>query len=1047
MKKSLFSIVKTLAIILTAVGVIAGGYALYVWHLEISAGRIATDKDIAAGLVNAHGKEQLELPSPVRAKPIALSQTLRLAVGGLGLSDENENRQLGDLVTVGLTDTPGFALVERRALSAVLQELNLNWAGFVRAKDAVRAGKLLKVDWFLLGTEAKINDTNSIVTRVVDARTGVMMDAGVFPAEKPLTEVASDLAAFLRASRQSAAQPKPRVFLAVGAFEDLSINNRQVDFPKQLQGYLTAAYRGSGVTLLEREYVETLLQEVHLDMAGLTEESWSNAPPVMQSAFWLVDGQYQSYETTNIQIELNLEIQRAFGKKWQRQLRGLPGDRIGEQTKAVVDALMQQNATPEAPTRRTEARMQFAMGQELCEHWLGVWQRDPELRARRTRHLQEAIRAFETAVLLEPTNHSSSMLMAKCLRDPDIGRFDEACNCYQQFIDASAEDSSPTLAQWELLQTLLWYTPEQRIRWLQSASRQTTNPVAVKFYQQQAGVIEEETAISAGDSPQTEALAEHKLFEVIQSACDWYHHKRGASYRQGLGMADYMAVFGNEQTQGAAKLAGLLPKMTRQFPEMEAELVVDVLSCQPSGDTPVIADFQRALTNLVLNANQDITSGIVWLDIHQSYYWCQNHTNWPLAIQVLENVRAAAKQHNFVPFGEQENITLAYAYLEVARWQDALDIFQSFNHRPVKAGNSGPWGDAFCVILPDQKADYCRRKLGLPVTPDARQFDLGNSVLCLCAPSSFLVADEGLWVGIAGQLMHLDFELRTNFSVQLPVAESVPINALRSTPGSIWIATRGAGLIEYDKASRHCRLITEAEGLMLNDVATMEVEGDTLWIGYKGATGGGLGELNLASGKIVSFMHSLNGGVASSRGERTPNRAVDKIVAAADGTLLLSVARSLMQFHIADGEWNTLTNPIGNSVTSLCADSEYLVEGGQLSHLAQQFTRETNGMHLHLTSNLPPTSVLAIEDLPSQQWHRLEDADLMPNPPSTLTIDGDNLWVGGEGTIALVDLKAKRVKKFCHIKAEQVDCIQIGGGYLWAQFDWHLFRAPLSALE
>jgi hypothetical protein len=28
-----------------------------------------------------------------------------------------------------------------------------------------------------------------------------------------------------------------------------------------------------------------------------------------------------------------------------------------------------------------------------------------------------------------------------------------------------------------------------------------------------------------------------------------------------------------------------------------------------------------------------------------------------------------------------------------------------------------------------------------------------------------------------------------------------------------------------------------------------------------------------------------------------------------------------------------------------------------------------------------------------------------------------------------------------------VDRIQIAGGYVWAQFDWHLYRASLSALQ
>ena len=88
--------------------------------------------------------------------------------------------------------------------------------------------------------------------RVVDSRTGILRDAGVFSSDKPLAQLAGDVAGFARQTRQNAASGKTPVFLAIGAFQDLSLNNRQADFPTQLRGYLTAAYQGSGVTLLER---------------------------------------------------------------------------------------------------------------------------------------------------------------------------------------------------------------------------------------------------------------------------------------------------------------------------------------------------------------------------------------------------------------------------------------------------------------------------------------------------------------------------------------------------------------------------------------------------------------------------------------------------------------------------------------------------------------------------------------------------------------------------------------------------------------------------
>src|ERR1039458_9954997 len=257
------------------------GLSMFLWHWRQMPMR---DNGVSQIEVIATAKKlgiDTTVPAQTVAPPLKLSHPVRLAIGSLGLADNNQNQQLGDLVTADLTDAPGFNLVERQSLNAVLRELKLSLDGFVRAKDAVRAGKLLKADWFLLGTEAKINETNCIVVRVVDARTGIMRDAGAFPGEKSPVQLAKDLALFMRQSRQDAASAKIRVYLAIGAFEDLSVNNRQANFPTQLRGYLTAAYQGGNVTLLEREYVETLLREVHLDLAGLTDEDSTNPPAPM----------------------------------------------------------------------------------------------------------------------------------------------------------------------------------------------------------------------------------------------------------------------------------------------------------------------------------------------------------------------------------------------------------------------------------------------------------------------------------------------------------------------------------------------------------------------------------------------------------------------------------------------------------------------------------------------------------------------------------------------------------------------------------------------
>jgi hypothetical protein len=236
-----------------------------------------------------------DIEQPALATPTALdpSSQIRLAIGSLGLPDDAQNRQLGDLVIAKLTSLPGLELVERQALDAVLHEAELSLSGLVRAKDAVRVGKLLRADWFLLGTRSTSHGSNAIVARLVEARTGIMRDVGIFPFEQVTPQLAAQLGDFVRQCREAGTNAKPREYLALGAFQDLSVNNHQADLPTQLRTRLVAAYRGSEITLLEREYVDTLLKEVRLDLAGLTEDAGTNPVPRLQPAFWLVDGHYQ----------------------------------------------------------------------------------------------------------------------------------------------------------------------------------------------------------------------------------------------------------------------------------------------------------------------------------------------------------------------------------------------------------------------------------------------------------------------------------------------------------------------------------------------------------------------------------------------------------------------------------------------------------------------------------------------------------------------------------------------------------------------------------
>jgi hypothetical protein len=183
--------------------------------------------------------------------PLNPKRVVRLAVGNVGLASAEANARVSDLLLAQLSGATGLEMVDRQSLDKVLRELRLNIGGLVRAGEAVRAGKLLRADWFLLGTPLHVGATNNIMVRIVDARTGIFRETALIPIGAGPASIAIQLAGFIGQCRAKASTSNAPVYLALGALQDLSLNNRLAEFPTQLRSWLMAAYQDSRFTMLE----------------------------------------------------------------------------------------------------------------------------------------------------------------------------------------------------------------------------------------------------------------------------------------------------------------------------------------------------------------------------------------------------------------------------------------------------------------------------------------------------------------------------------------------------------------------------------------------------------------------------------------------------------------------------------------------------------------------------------------------------------------------------------------------------------------------------
>lgn len=1029
---------------------------------------------------------------------IEASRRLRLAIGSVGLADEQQNRNVSDLVLAQLTGANGLELVERQALDAVLNELQLSASGLVRAKDAVRAGKLLRADWFLLGTSATVNGTNVAVIRIVDARTGVMRDAAMIPNGETAPVLASGLAAFVRQSRQDAADPKPKTFLAIGSFEDLSVNSRQAAMPRELRSYLTAAYQRGGLAMLEREFVSTLLREVYLDLAGLTEESVTNAPG-MQSAYWLVDGSYQSYETTEFEVELVLNVRRMFGRSQRFEMREKPGEPLFRRVKGSIDGAMARDRAALVPTRVTELRAQISGGGELLQsvqngmaaNAFGNWlpytsDMSASEVARHRRNIHEAVRAFEVALLLDPTNRQAKVDLASCLSTPFAGRYDEARDLYREIIDAPVADRWTADAQAELLWSFeRFVSPVEKQRWFESAANRSVNQQAVEFFQRQVKVASEDVILRRRGTSEAEKVAEERLFRDIQA---WEREIKNHGvtvdfYNTGLGK--YAEAFGTNHAVAARKMVDLLPKLQAASTNLAPHIFAGVVTFQVDTNAPIIAEFERSLEAFSEIRPPYFEHGY-YVDLLASpvYRWAEERGLYKLAARLKEIHSQTAARDRGMSVDDEDRVGLAFNYLRAEAWQKALEVFQSYSNRPVFMGNGGLWGPAFTVVLTSKQAALCREKLGLPQMVDPREFDLGEPCLHLHSRNTyydtltFVAASDGMWIGLNDHVMRVDFDLQTNFVARVSPNSSAPVAAVCAGTSNVWIGTAGDGLVELDKTTRKTRSFTEKDGLLMDHVSALHLAGDTLWLGYGNESSGGLGRLDLSTRRFTSFTASLSSkpGVTE-----PPRRKVTEICARPSGDVWFMASSELFRYQPAENTWAAQPNKNSAWVSCYAMDSERLIEALRLTQVeltiepktgrnaptnpvakitrvvtseeaAQlQATLKTNGSGLRVSGSrsgsLPYIGGLELRTFRDGRRRRLLDAEKLPDPATALALQGSELWVGGQGFVALVDLDENKIKKLAYVPARTVDQIQTGGGYLWVQFDKHLYRASLRDLH
>ncbi|EEF62466.1 CsgG/HfaB family protein [Pedosphaera parvula] len=1020
--------------------------------------------------------------------PGSQKTVLRLAIGGFSnFSDaqdlQHQDLQLGDLLAAKLSQEKGFELVERPAIELVRKEMEMSLTQLSKQADTVKAGRLLRADWLVIGSISGEKGTNFLIAKIIDAKTGVVRDLTAVPLSRTnLMSAADSLTQFTINSAKRISTIDQRIFIGIGGFEDLSINNKYPDFRKSLRAALEKTYQGTRVAIVERSMVNPLLNELRMSMGGLTETVANGS--IAQPAFVLVDGCYQSYQDEQAKINLVLRFQEVGGGQEIHLLKEPPGPGLEQKVTGLInDDLKGLHQREARPARKEEAQAQLERGKERSRlpqafnsiYPLGGYPGGGDGEAKRLRNISDAIAAFESTILLDPDNAEAKLYLAVCLLAPDINKKTAGRDYLCEVIAGSPDAHLVRLAREELVKSYFKEDDRHALELMLALARDTEDPVErarihgllpdpVERLHRERRLSTEEglelySKLFLAQCESAERLAQKGQFIEIPAVAE-----------------NTFVLFGRlndgDVVTGENYLEKFLPKVSEQHPGLAPYIWICYTEWRTYGSQAVPQPVPQP----------------VWDRLKESLVFCRDQPEKVPQMSTfkrgfLPKLLELAVMHKVYELGEiarqirqgkagvddlsqtPSDILFLEAYCESeqGKWKEALGIYESLQGHVVYAEMpmEGPWGKKGTRIFTDDAVGVCRQHLGLqpgtksfwteklrekPEEPP-KAFNLGAPELTIGRSIVFACDGNKIWLADGVVPFVYDLGDKQLKEVNWPVSFERNISCVTVDKERVWWGTRGNGLVQVDKRTGNYKIYDEADGLPLLNITSLgSADQGGVWVGYGKDILGGMGFIDLHTGKFVGFTPELAKSTVASRygessapGNEPPRKPVLGIQQTTSNDLWIAEYTGLRHFSIAEKKWSSPSNYGLQDIFCVAANTNFAVFGGR---------GYDGGLVIH-NINANQSAHVQIHKFLA---HKMGSLALPNKWVYSLAMDGDHVWVGGLGYLALVNANTKRVEKLCELdvsfpnfdsySSHHFQCLQIVGEDLWVGLDNQLYRLP-----
>lgn len=1065
----------------------------------VMAALLAFGHEVMTGNVN--GAE-----SSSRSGNATNASSIRIAIGELAApANDREQQRLNsdftELLTVQLSHASRFELVERPAIDAVTREISLSLSQTLKPAEAVRIGGLLRVDWLLLGSSLKNGETNAAIFKIVDARTGIIRDLTTVSLSRTnLERAAAAIAEFATTSADRVSANEQRVFLGIGGFEDLSINNRYPDFRKNLRAALEQKYQGTRYAVVERAMVNPLLAELRLNLSGL---AGSTPPePSAQPAFLLVDGTYQSYQDEAAKISLILRVQEIGGGQRLYSLKEPPGRELDEKIATIIGGALQDLRGDGARrTRKEEALTQLNRGIERARlfssgnprqnfAYLGGYFTGTSEEAKRVKNVTEAIEAFEATLLLDPDNAEAKTYLGICLCDSGVRKVEAARDYLREAIASSTNVATVMLARHQLAWSFFGEDDKQGLGLLFALARDETNAF------ERARFLGEAIEPMMGERKRGHISSEELLqfadkwllagYDSLQCTNEYFQVLVAPGNMGGMWYELFQMIYGKKQP-AKDRLEKLLPRAASDHPNLAPYIWPSYILWSSDDGSSVATNILERFRESMVYARDHAermpqTTTFYQYHVPTLLEWSVSHEQYRPAEIIVDIFQRAASTNRdvnplfrYLAYPPKLFYYAGHAYRGLGKWERALKAFELAEKKAdsLVLEQAGPWGKEQTRVSARDLIEECRTHLSPAGQTNAAslaakfvqqgpvRFTLGKPVVKVGLSAVFAADGDRVWLadgmapfcyGLRGQsLMNLDWPTNIDSNVSCICVDE----------HSVWWGTSGSGLIEMDKRTGRCRVYTEKDGLLLPNISALALGAGKLWIGFGRMPVGGVGYLDLSNRRFTGLSPELDLKTITNRYipshasvSEAPRGYVQSLAPAPNGDVfVLTENRGVQTYSARTQKWAALTHMKGK-----------MPDPHWRSPLSEEWCMLANA-DVVLVGGNGGKGGLVFFQLPEGPLVEPDFSDWLPALTVTggggmvvtrlffvhsLAFDGDEVWVGGEDFLARVNLKTKAMERLCTLESgyhQDIKGLQVQGDDVWFVIKNGLYRLSKSEIK